>query len=60
MPELFPYLQYYTDQRNMPGEYILSGSQHYVNNLILFRSALVHGWLPADVARPEACVLSQL
>lgn len=29
-PELFSYLQYYTDQRNLPGEYILSGSQHFL------------------------------
>ncbi|TAK43230.1 MAG: ATP-binding protein [Saprospiraceae bacterium] len=30
VPELFPYLQYYTDLRNEPGEYILSGSQHFL------------------------------
>lgn len=30
VPELFPYLQYYTDLRNNPGEYIISGSQHFL------------------------------
>lgn len=29
-PELFPYLQYYTDMRSEVGEYILSGSQHFL------------------------------
>lgn len=30
VPGLFPYLQYYTDLRNQPGEYILSGSQNFL------------------------------
>jgi hypothetical protein len=30
VPELFPYLQYYTDERGSKGEYILSGSQHFL------------------------------
>lgn len=30
VPELFPYLQFYTDQRARKGEYILSGSQHFL------------------------------
>jgi uncharacterized protein len=30
VPGLFPYLQYYTDLRNRPGEYILSGSQNFL------------------------------
>lgn len=30
VPELFPYLQFYTDQRERKGEYILSGSQHFL------------------------------
>jgi len=30
VPELFPYLQHYTDLRNEPGEYVLSGSQHFL------------------------------
>lgn len=29
-PELFSYLQYYTDMRQQPGEYILSGSQNFL------------------------------
>lgn len=30
VPELFPYLQFYTDERGRKGEYILSGSQHFL------------------------------
>jgi uncharacterized protein len=30
VPELFSYLQYYTDERQLPGEYILSGSQNFL------------------------------
>lgn len=30
VPGLFPYLQYYTDLRNQPGEYILSDSQNFL------------------------------
>ena len=30
VPELFSYLQFYTDERNRPGEYILSGSQNFL------------------------------
>jgi uncharacterized protein len=30
VPELFPYLQHYTDLRNEPGGYILCGSQHFL------------------------------
>lgn len=30
VPELFPYLQFYTDERGRNGEYILSGSQHFL------------------------------
>ena len=30
VPELFPYLQFYTDERGLKGEYILSGSQHFL------------------------------
>jgi predicted AAA+ superfamily ATPase len=30
VPGLFSYLQYYTDLRNQPGEYILSGSQNFL------------------------------
>ena len=30
VPGLFPYLQYYTDLHNQPGEYILSGSQNFL------------------------------
>lgn len=30
VPELFPYLQYYTDKRKRNGEYILSGSQNFL------------------------------
>lgn len=30
VPEIFPYLQHYTDMRNEPGEYVLSGSQHFL------------------------------
>ena len=30
VPGLFPYLQFYTDLRNQPGEYILSGSQNFL------------------------------
>ncbi len=30
VPSLFSYLQYYTDLRNQPGEYILSGSQNFL------------------------------
>ncbi len=30
VPELFPYIQYYTDERKQKGEYILSGSQHFL------------------------------
>ncbi|TAE21589.1 MAG: ATP-binding protein [Cytophagales bacterium] len=30
VPSLFSYLQYYTDLRNQPGEYILSGSQDFL------------------------------
>jgi predicted AAA+ superfamily ATPase len=29
-PYLFPYLQLYTDERGVAGEYILSGSQHFL------------------------------
>jgi len=29
-PALFPYLKHYTDQRGHPGEYILTGSQHFL------------------------------
>ena len=29
-PELFPYLKHYTDQRNIVGEYILTGSQNFL------------------------------
>lgn len=29
-PSLFPYLKHYTDQRNKTGEYILTGSQHFL------------------------------
>ncbi|MBX2891519.1 MAG: ATP-binding protein [Saprospiraceae bacterium] len=29
-PALFPYLKHYTDQRGNPGEYILTGSQHFL------------------------------
>lgn len=30
VPELFPYLKHYTDQRGKTGEYILTGSQHFL------------------------------
>lgn len=30
VPSLFPYLKHYTDQRNRVGEYILTGSQHFL------------------------------
>lgn len=30
VPTLFPYLKHYTDQRKKPGEYILTGSQHFL------------------------------
>lgn len=30
VPQLFPYLKHYTDQRNRAGEYILTGSQHFL------------------------------
>ena len=30
VPGLFPYLQFYTDERERKGEYILSGSQHFL------------------------------
>ncbi len=30
VPELFSYLQFYTDERGRPGEYILSGSQNFL------------------------------
>lgn len=30
VPQLFSYLQYYTDMRQQPGEYILSGSQNFL------------------------------
>jgi uncharacterized protein len=30
VPELFPYLQYFTDLRKKKGEYVLSGSQNFV------------------------------
>ncbi|HFA47975.1 MAG TPA: ATP-binding protein [Bacteroidetes bacterium] len=30
VPELFPYIQFYTDERRRQGEYILSGSQHFL------------------------------
>ena len=30
VPELFPYLKHYTDQRNIVGEYILTGSQNFL------------------------------
>ena len=29
-PQLFPYLKHYTDQRGRVGEYILTGSQHFL------------------------------
>lgn len=29
-PKLFPYLKHYTDQRNRPGEYILTSSQQFL------------------------------
>ena len=30
VPQLFPYLKHYTDRRNQAGEYILTGSQHFL------------------------------
>lgn len=30
VPALFPYLKHYTDLRGRPGEYILTGSQHFL------------------------------
>jgi predicted AAA+ superfamily ATPase len=30
VPTLFPYLKHYTDLRGKPGEYILTGSQHFL------------------------------
>lgn len=30
VPTLFPYLKHYTDQRGQTGEYILTGSQHFL------------------------------
>jgi predicted AAA+ superfamily ATPase len=30
VPSLFPYLKHYTDQRGKTGEYILTGSQHFL------------------------------
>ena len=30
VPQLFPYLKHYTDRRNRAGEYILTGSQHFL------------------------------
>ena len=30
VPTLFPYLKHYTDLRGRPGEYILTGSQHFL------------------------------
>ncbi|MDX2285920.1 MAG: ATP-binding protein [Bacteroidia bacterium] len=47
VPSLFPYLKHYTDQRGAAGEYILTGSQHFlmlekITQSLAGRAGLLH------------------
>lgn len=57
MPELFSYIQVISDERNMPGQYILSGSQSFLlNNQIsqtLAGRVSVNYLLPFDITELE-------
>jgi uncharacterized protein len=60
VPSLFPYLKHYTDQRNRVGEYILTGSQHFllledITQSLAGRVALFN-LLPLSLAELQASV----
>ena len=60
VPSLFPYLKHYTDQRNRVGEYILTGSQHFlllenITQSLAGRVALLN-LLPLSLAELQTAV----